>query len=77
MGALNREKLSVTGADVLQREDKELFTGVTQVTELQALALLLAHKVISMLLRLQALRKRTYMLQALILQVLKKRKKRI
>ena len=31
-GTLNREKLSVTGADVLQREDKELFTGTTQVT---------------------------------------------
>ena len=31
-GALNREKLSVTGADVLQREDKELFTGATPVT---------------------------------------------
>ena len=31
-GALNREKLSVTGADVLQREDKELFTGTTPVT---------------------------------------------
>ena len=32
MGTLNREKLSVTGADVLQREDKELFTGATLVT---------------------------------------------
>ena len=31
-GALNREKLSVTGADVLQREDKEFFTGATPVT---------------------------------------------
>ena len=31
----------------------------------------------SMVLRLQELRKRTYMLQALILQVLKKSKKRI
>ena len=31
-GALNREKLSVTGTDVLQREDKELFTGATPVT---------------------------------------------
>ena len=31
-GTLNREKLSVTGADVLQREDKELFTGATPVT---------------------------------------------
>ena len=32
MGTLNREKLSVTGADVLQREDKEFFTGATPVT---------------------------------------------
>ena len=31
-GALNREKLSITGADVLQREDKELFTGAIPVT---------------------------------------------
>ena len=31
-GTLNREKLSVTGTDVLQREDKELFTGATPVT---------------------------------------------
>ena len=30
-GALNREKLSVTGTDVLQREDKEFFTGTTPV----------------------------------------------
>ena len=31
-GTLNREKLSVTGADVLQTEDNELFTGATPVT---------------------------------------------
>ena len=34
-GALNREKLSVTGADVLQREDKELVTGTRIVTGAQ------------------------------------------
>ena len=32
MGTLNREKVSVTGADVLQREYKEFFTGTTPVT---------------------------------------------
>ena len=32
MGALNREKLSVTGTDVLQTEEDALFTGAPQVT---------------------------------------------
>ena len=31
-GAVNREKLSVTGADLLQTEDNALFTGAPQVT---------------------------------------------
>ena len=42
---------------------------------LQALPLLLAHKIMLMVLMVQALRKRTYLLQALIIQVLKKSKK--